>query len=115
MSSTGITTTLRVIRRSGGIGTSTCATSSDEPGCQGIIVWEYFYKEFNARGGNDYLQTWAAEVDLLAERGWAVLDCVRRPRRPGFWTTVLCRPASEFEDELLSGKSRTKGGEDLLL
>lgn len=101
MYSTAITTTLLVVRRSTGIGASTCAASSDDPGCdEPIIVCEYFYKEFNARGGNDYLHAWAAEVDLLAECGWAVLDCVRQERRPGFWTTVLCRPTSEFQGQL---------------
>lgn len=115
MCSTGITTSLRVIRRSDGIGTSTCAIRSDDPGYEGIVVCEYFYKEFNARGDDDYLHAWAAEVDWLAEYGWAVLDCVRHPERPGFWTTVLCRPAGEFEDELLSRKFRAGEGEDLRL
>ena len=64
-----------------------------------IVVYEFFYKPFDAHGDNDYLHEWASEIDDLAARGWTVLDCVRQVRHPGFWTTVLCRPERAFKSE----------------
>lgn len=61
-----------------------------------MIVCEYFYKPFDARGSNEYLNAWATEVDLLAAEGWQVLDSKRRQAPEGWWTVVLARPAREF-------------------
>ncbi len=60
-----------------------------------MIVYEYFFKEFHARGNGDYLTKWAAQVDQLAAEGWKVLDCCRKNEQPGFWTVILGRPERE--------------------
>jgi hypothetical protein len=60
------------------------------------VVCEYFFKEFHPRGGEDYLHEWAVQVDRMLAEGWTVLECCRQRDRPGFWTTVLERPAQEF-------------------
>ncbi len=58
-----------------------------------MIVCEYFYKEFNSRGSNEYLNSWASDVDQMADDGWEVLDCIRRPGDFGMWTVLLCKPS----------------------
>jgi hypothetical protein len=57
-----------------------------------MIVCEYCFKEFDARGNEEYLSSWSAQVDRMAEEGWVVENSERRPRRPGLWTVVLVRP-----------------------
>jgi hypothetical protein len=57
-----------------------------------MISCEYLFKEFNSQGSDEYLQAWAAQVDRMAEQGWEVFECVRRPQRFGLWTVLLCRP-----------------------
>ena len=59
---------------------------------------EYFFKRFYSRGDDEYLRAWAAEIDLMADQEWKVLDC-HRQASPGFWITILGRPAHEFRDE----------------
>jgi hypothetical protein len=68
-----------------------------------VIVCEYFFKEFYSQGSDEYLYAWAREVDVLADEGWKVLDSVRQPRHPGYWTTVLGRPVQEFQRERVGG------------
>lgn len=63
-----------------------------------MTICEYFFKGFYSRGTDDYLQAWVAEIDLMADQGWKVLDC-RRQLFPGFWTVILGRPACEFPNE----------------
>jgi hypothetical protein len=57
-----------------------------------MITCEYIFKEFNSRGGDDYLEAWASQVDQLGDAGWEVFECIRRPERAGSWTVLLCRP-----------------------
>jgi hypothetical protein len=58
-----------------------------------MIVCEYLFKDFNARGSDEYLDSWASHVDRIAYQGWGVLECTRRPGRFGLWTVLLCRPS----------------------
>jgi hypothetical protein len=67
-----------------------------------MIICEYFFLQFYSRGSGEYLHAWAAEVDRMADEGWRVLDCSRKPQ-PGFWTVILGRPQSEFPS-LQNGK-----------
>jgi hypothetical protein len=60
-----------------------------------MIACEYIFKEFNSLGSDEYLDRWASQVDQMAEEGWEVFECVRRPGRPGSWTVLLCRPAQK--------------------
>jgi hypothetical protein len=57
-----------------------------------MIVCEYWYRDFNSRGSDDYVRTWAAQVDRMAAEGWSVLECYPDRKHPGSWTTVLIRP-----------------------
>jgi hypothetical protein len=43
-----------------------------------MIVCEYFFKEFNARGSDEYLSAWAADVDRMADEGWEVVEHTQR-------------------------------------
>jgi hypothetical protein len=61
-----------------------------------MIVCEYFFKEFDSRGSDEYLSAWAAEVDRMGCVGWRVIDSTRRRKQPGLWTVLLVRPAPEF-------------------
>jgi hypothetical protein len=61
-----------------------------------MIVCEYFFKEFDARGSDEYLNAWAAEVDRMGGLGWKVADSTRRRKQPGVWSVLLVRPAQEF-------------------
>jgi hypothetical protein len=56
-----------------------------------MIACEYIFKEFNSLGSDEYLPSWALQVDQLGEEGWEVVECVRRPRNIGLWTVTLCR------------------------
>jgi hypothetical protein len=56
-----------------------------------MIACEYIFKEFNSLESDEYLDRWASHVDQMAEEGWEILECVRRPGRPGLWTVSLCR------------------------
>jgi hypothetical protein len=58
-----------------------------------MIVCEYLFKEFNTRGSDEYLDSWASHVDHMADEGWEVLECIRSPRGFGLWTVLLCRPS----------------------
>jgi hypothetical protein len=60
-----------------------------------MIACEYIFKEFNSLGSDEHLDRWALEVDRLGDEGWEILECVRRPGRPGFWTVLLCRPGQK--------------------
>lgn len=60
-----------------------------------MIVCEYYFKNASANG-SDQLTAWTAEVDLLAARGWVVIDCCRERLHPGHWTVVLGWPAEQF-------------------
>jgi hypothetical protein len=35
-----------------------------------MIVCEYFFKGFNARGSDEYLSAWAADMDRTAGEDW---------------------------------------------
>lgn len=69
-----------------------------------MIVCEYFFKAFYTRGSEEYLNTWAMEVDLLSKEGWKVLDCCRQTQSCGFWTVILARPAHLFHRESVEGR-----------
>jgi hypothetical protein len=43
-----------------------------------MIVREYFFKEFNARGNDEYLSAWAADVDRMGDEGWEVVEHTQR-------------------------------------
>jgi hypothetical protein len=58
-----------------------------------MLLCEYLFKSFNSRGTCEYLETWASQVDEMAEQGWEVLECVRTSQRSGQWTVLLCRTA----------------------
>jgi len=58
-----------------------------------MIICEYRFDEFNARGSDKYINSWASRVDLMAEEGWEVLECARRAGSFGLWTVLLCRPS----------------------
>jgi hypothetical protein len=74
-----------------------------------MIVCEYFFKPFYTRGSEEYLQAWALEVDLLADKGWKVLDCCRQTQGRGFWTVILARPAHQFRHESVEGRLDGEG------
>jgi hypothetical protein len=74
-----------------------------------MIVCEYLFKAFYTRGSEEYLDTWAMEVDLLAEEGWKVLDCCRQAQGRGFWTLILARPAHLFGRESVEGRFAEEG------
>ena len=76
-----------------------------------MIVCEYCFKEFYTRGSEDYLNSWVAQVDRMANEGWEVLDSTRREGRPGLWTVVLARPAAEFR-KTSSEEDRHHGSSD---
>jgi hypothetical protein len=58
-----------------------------------MIVCEYLFKEFNTKGSDEYIDSWASHVDHMADDGWEVLECIRRPESFGLWTVLLCRPS----------------------
>lgn len=60
-----------------------------------MIGCEYIFKEFNSLGSDEYLNSWASEVDRLGNEGWEVIECVRRPGNAGLWTVTLCRQNQE--------------------
>jgi hypothetical protein len=60
-----------------------------------MIVFEYFFKEFNARGSGEYLSAWAADVDQMADEGWELVE--RIPRLHGQWTVLFCRPDQRLQ------------------
>lgn len=60
-----------------------------------MIVCEYFFKDFNSRGSDEYLDSWASHVDHMADEGWEVLECIRRPGNFGLWTVLLSRPSGD--------------------
>jgi len=57
------------------------------------------------RGSGEYLEAWASRVDHMANEGWEVLECVRRPQRFGLWTVLLFRTGQDV--------SRRKMNQDL--
>jgi hypothetical protein len=61
-----------------------------------MISYEYLFKEFNSWGSDEYLHAWAVQVDEMAEQGWEVFECVRRPQRFGLWTVLLCRSGEKL-------------------
>lgn len=65
-----------------------------------MIVCEYLFKEFNTKGSNEYMDSWASHVDLMAEEGWAVLECNRKPASFGLWTV----PVEPLQSEALAYK-----------
>ena len=98
-----------------GIGFLTSAIGSRGPGqkiepgtC--VIVCEYLFEEFYSQGSEEYFGAWASEVDLLVDEGRKVLDSVRRPRRPGYWTFVLGRPEQDFCREQIGWRFGEIGG-----
>jgi hypothetical protein len=58
-----------------------------------MIICEYLFKEFNARGSDEYIISWASHVDQMTDEGWEVLHCTRSPGSFGSWTVLLCRPS----------------------
>ena len=72
-----------------------------------MIVCEYFYKEFNARGGDDYLRSWASVIDDMTNEGWEVLDSIRRPGNFGLWTVLLGRSGRNVSSRK-SGEENSK-------
>jgi hypothetical protein len=56
-----------------------------------VIVCEYFFKDFDARGSDAYLTSWAADVDQMAAKGWEVVEYVPRPL--GQWTVLFSKPS----------------------
>jgi hypothetical protein len=60
-----------------------------------MISCEYIFKEFNSRGSDEYLHAWAVQVDQMAEQGWEIFECVRRPEGFGLWTVLLSRPGEK--------------------
>jgi hypothetical protein len=56
-----------------------------------MIVCDVFFKEFYARGSDDYINAWATEVDWMAAEGWTVIESCRQSEHPGFWTVVFGR------------------------
>ena len=60
-----------------------------------MIVFEYFFKEFDARGSGEYLGAWAAGVDRMAEEGWGLVE--RIPKVGGQWTVLFCRPGQTLQ------------------
>jgi hypothetical protein len=61
-----------------------------------MIVCDVFFKEFYARGSDDYLSHWATEVDWMAADGWRVVECCRQSEYPGFWTVVFGRTRRKY-------------------
>jgi molybdopterin-binding protein len=55
------------------------------------MACEYVFKDFYSRGSDEYINTWAAEVDQLAGEGWKILDSVRSQGKPFQWTVCLYR------------------------
>jgi hypothetical protein len=55
------------------------------------VECEVSFKEFYARGSDDYLTRWVKEVDCMAAEGWQVIECCRQPDSWGFWTVVFGR------------------------
>lgn len=70
-----------------------------------MIVCEYFYKEFNAMGNDEYIHSWSSVIDDMTDEGWEVLDCIRRPGNCGMWTVLLGR-------SVRNGSSRKLGQEN---
>jgi len=48
------------------------------------------------------LDSWASDVDDMADEGWEVLDCIRRPGNCGLWTVLLGRPSGNDPGSKLS-------------
>jgi len=65
-----------------------------------MIVCEYVFKEFNTKGSNEDMDSWASHVDLMGEEGWAVLECNRKPASLGLWTV----PVEPLQSEALAYK-----------
>jgi hypothetical protein len=59
-----------------------------------MIIFEYFFKVFDARGSGEYLSAWATDVDRMADQGWELVE--RIPRLHGQWTVLFCRPGERF-------------------
>ena len=61
-----------------------------------MITCDVFFKEFDARGSDDYLHHWAKEVDWMAAEGWKVIECCRQPELPGLWNVVFGRTRRNY-------------------
>jgi len=56
-----------------------------------MIVCEYLYTEFNARGNDEYIVWWAERLEEVLAQGWQVVDAVRKTPRNGMWSVCLAR------------------------
>jgi len=68
-----------------------------------MIVCEYCFKDFHARGSDAYLTAWATKVDQMAVEGWEVVEYVPRSLL-GQWT-VLFSKSSESGASVKRGLS----------
>ena len=55
-----------------------------------MIVCEYCFKDFHARGSDAYLTAWATKVDQMAVEGWEVVEYVPRSLL-GQWTVLFSK------------------------
>jgi len=49
-----------------------------------------------SEGGDEYPEDCASQADHLANKGWEVLECVRRTRRFGLWMVLLFKPGEQI-------------------
>jgi len=55
-----------------------------------MILCEYRFENFNTRGDDDYLDSFAVRLDELFTQGWALLDAHRDAE--GWWQVELYKP-----------------------
>jgi len=48
-----------------------------------MVVCEYLFTEFNARGSDEYIESWAEQLEAILAQGWRVDDAVRKSRADG--------------------------------
>ena len=71
-----------------------------------MIVCEYRFENFNARGDDEYLDRFAQRLDQLFAQGWTVLDSYRDAAFEGWWRVELYKTDTlRFED----ARSRQSG------
>jgi hypothetical protein len=56
-----------------------------------LIRCEYLFENFDARGGDDYLNRFARKLDELFRAGWTAPEVNRDPALKGWWQLSLVK------------------------